>query len=58
MNNGEYRLIFSALRALPLLRRWTPNERQRWLAALEASVDLVVELIDEPVKVVETTKES
>lgn len=40
----EFRLIFAVMQQLPTQRRWTAERRQRWLTAVEATVDLMVEV--------------
>ena len=46
-DEGDYRLIFAVLQQLPPQRRWTAERRQKWLSAVEATVDLVVDVVDE-----------
>ena len=43
----KYRLIFAVIQQLPLQRRWNATRRQKWLRAVEAAVDLVVDVVDE-----------
>lgn len=43
----EYRLIFAVIQQLPVQREWTSERRRRWLAAVEAAVDLMVEIVDD-----------
>jgi hypothetical protein len=35
------------MQQLPAEARWTRSKRERWLQALEAAVDLLVEVVDE-----------
>ena len=44
--DAEYSLIFAVIRQLPAQRQWTSNRRQRWIAAVEAAVDLMVEVVE------------
>lgn len=46
--DADYNLIFAVIRQLPVNRQWTSERRRRWIAAVEAAVDLMVETIDEP----------
>lgn len=39
----DYRPITATLQLLPRSRRWTRDERQRWLAMMTAVIDLMVE---------------
>ena len=43
----KYRLIFAVIQQLPPQRKWTATRRQKWLHAVEAAVDLVVDVVDE-----------
>ncbi len=43
----EYRLIFAVIQQLPTQRQWTASRRQRWLSAVEAAVDLMVDVVEE-----------
>ena len=44
---AEYRLIFAVIQQLPAQRQWTAARRKRWLSAVEAAVDLMVDVVDE-----------
>ena len=44
----EYRLVFAVMQQLPSDRQWTADRRQKWLAAVEAAVDLMVDVVEEP----------
>ena len=43
---GDYRLIFAVMQLLPTQRQWTAVRRQRWLRAVEATVDLVIDVVE------------
>ena len=40
-------LIFAVIRQLPAERQWTATRRQRWLTAVEAAVDLMVDVVED-----------
>ncbi len=46
--DAEYRLVFAVMQQLPSDRQWSANRRKKWLAAVEAAVDLMVDVIEEP----------
>ena len=46
--DAEYRLVFAVMQQLPSDRQWSADRRQRWLAAVEAAVDLMVDVVEEP----------
>ena len=46
-DESEYRLIFAILQQLPPQRQWTTVRRQRWLSAVQAAVDLMVDVVDD-----------
>ena len=43
----DYRAIFAVFQQLPEQRQWTSERRQRWLSAIEATVDLMVDIVDD-----------
>lgn len=44
----EYKLMLDLLlRRLPKDQRWTPKQRERWLGAVAANIDMVVEVIED-----------
>jgi hypothetical protein len=45
--DAEYRLVFAVMQQLPNDRRWSADKRQKWLAAVEAAVDLMVDVVEE-----------
>ena len=44
----EYRLVFAVMQQLPSDRQWSADRRKKWLSAVEAAVDLMVDVIEEP----------
>jgi len=46
-SDDHYALCFEMLRKLPPEHRWTRKQRARWLQAIAANVDLLVEIEDE-----------
>lgn len=46
--DAEYRLVFAVMQQLPSNRQWSADRRQKWLAAVEAAVDLMVDVVEEP----------
>ncbi len=46
--DAEYRLVFAVMQQLPSDRQWSAERRQKWLAAVEAAVDLMVDVVEEP----------
>lgn len=44
----DIRLITAIIQQLPRERRWTSSRRQKWLAAIESAVDLLIETDDSP----------
>jgi hypothetical protein len=44
--NRKYALLEALLRQLPEDRRWTKEQRDRWLQALTANVDLLVDVVE------------
>jgi hypothetical protein len=40
----DYSLLAATIQLLPASRKWTQVERDRWLAALAANVDLMLEV--------------
>lgn len=38
--------VLAVIRKIPASRRWTPTERERWIRALEANLDLTVEVVE------------
>lgn len=42
----EYQLVFAVMRQLPSDRQWSADRRQKWLAAVEAAVDLMVDVVE------------
>lgn len=44
--NQEYALLEALLRQLPEDRQWTKERRDRWLQALTANVDLLVDVVE------------
>ena len=47
-DDTEYTLVFAVMRQLPSDRRWSGDRRQKWLAAVEAAVDLMVDVVEDP----------
>ena len=43
----DTRMLFALMQQLPPERQWTQSKRQRWLLAVQAAVDLMVEVVDE-----------
>jgi Family of unknown function (DUF5343) len=43
--NTHYDLVMAFIRRLPQNRKWTKQERDRWLHALSASIDLEIEVL-------------
>lgn len=46
--DAEYRLVFAVMQQLPSDRQWSADRRQKWLSAVEAAVDLMVDVMEEP----------
>ena len=46
-SGSDYRLISAVMQQLPKDGKWTKARRDRWLEAVAANVDLLVEMIDE-----------
>ena len=44
----NYELVAALMRQLPTDGKWLSNQRDRWLKALTANIDLIIETIDEP----------
>ena len=44
---GDYRLIFAVMQQLPPQRQWSAARRQKWLRAVEATVDLVIDVVSQ-----------
>lgn len=42
----DYSPVAAVVRRLPSSGKWTPDQRDRWLAAITATVDLVVEAVE------------
>lgn len=45
--DSEYRLVFALMQQLPNDRQWNADRRQKWFAAVQASVDLIVTVVEE-----------
>jgi hypothetical protein len=43
----NYELVAALMRQLPTDGRWLSNQRDRWLKALTANIDLIIEITDE-----------
>ena len=46
-SDADNRLVFAVMQQLPANRRWSSTRRQKWLAAIESAVDLMVEVVDD-----------
>ena len=43
----DYRPISAIIQQLPVSGKWTKSHRSRWLQAMEANVDFLIEVIDD-----------
>ena len=46
-SDGDNRLVFAVMQQLPKNLRWSSDRRQKWLAAIQSAVDLMVEVVDD-----------
>ena len=44
---ADYRLIVELLHRLPKNQQWMPRQRELWLGAMQANINLVVKVVDE-----------
>jgi hypothetical protein len=47
-NDGPYAILHAWLNQLPPEGRWTQDRRERWITALQANVDFLIAVDDEP----------
>jgi hypothetical protein len=46
--HSDYKLLHQLLQQLPKDGKWTQKQRDRWMQAMTANTDLLIEVIDEP----------
>lgn len=46
LEDDDSHLLFAVIRQIPTQRQWTADRRRRWLSAVEAAVDLMVDVVD------------
>jgi hypothetical protein len=47
---SQFRELFALIRRLPQAGKWTRAQRERWLHAFDANLDLLIETVEEEVK--------